>query len=63
MSPVQNLTSLPSDLVSGPGCTTDFLDESQTNPALSLCVYMVAMESNRSLRKRAYIASVYVMSA
>lgn len=63
MSTVQNINSHPPDMGSVPGSATDLLGESQTNPALSLCVYVVAIESYRSLRKGAYIASIYVKSA
>lgn len=47
MSTVQNVNSHLSDLGSAPGCPTHLLDESQTNPALSLCVYVVAVEASR----------------
>lgn len=41
MSTVQNINSHPPDMGSVPGSATDLLGESQTNPALSLCVYVV----------------------
>lgn len=60
---MQNIKSHLSDLGSAPGCATDLLGESQTDAALSLCAYVVTIESSRSLRKGAYAASLYAISA
>lgn len=60
---MQDINTHPSDLCAVPGSATGFLGESQTNPALSLCVCVVAIESNMSLRNGACRASIYVTSA